>query len=385
MKPIDIIKKLAEQAIEEQRDDGAMIAGHNGPYNDSETPTRNTAHWLITFHFMYKLTKDNKYFKALEKCGDYLLSITSRPMKATYYCRTNPNKDFANGLIGQAWAIEALVEAYKATRKKEYIDTALEVFTLHPFDSSKGLWKTVNVDGSYKGFDMTFNHQLWFAASLTILYDVHKNEKVLRELETYFQKNLKKIKTYKNGLIKHKITFNDSLINVLKNSIHTLRHIYYQTVRNKSMVYKENGYHIFNLYAFAIIQDYGFNIPLFSSKKFKKSLNYALSPKHLKSLCEDNYKRDITNLKFSFKKIFINRYGFSYNAPGFEFPYVQSVFNDKLRYNKDNNNIFSKQMDLTWNITEERFSMGTEDAITLSARIYELTRASNEYLMGKVN
>ena len=45
-------------------------------------------------------------------------------MNATFYCRLNPEKDFSNGLIGQAWVIEALVEAHKLTKEDSYIEKA---------------------------------------------------------------------------------------------------------------------------------------------------------------------------------------------------------------------------------------------------------------------
>lgn len=39
----------------------------------------------------------------------------ARPMAATFWHRKNPEKDACNGLIGQAWTIEALTMAAGAT------------------------------------------------------------------------------------------------------------------------------------------------------------------------------------------------------------------------------------------------------------------------------
>ena len=368
---------LSDKAISQQRIDGAMLPGHNGPYNDDETPTRNTAHWLITFNYMYKLTGEEKYLNALQKCGEYLLSLEARPHNATFFCRKNPNKDFSNGLIGQAWVIEALVEAYKTTNNKNYLECAKEVYKLHPFDSQVGLWKIVNVDGKIKYFDMTFNHQLWFAASLALLYEITQEKEYKTHLDLFFEKINNNFKIYSNGLIKHKIYIRNSLKNIGKLFFIMIKESLTKKLKNKSMIYKENGYHLFNLYAFALIRNSGYNTPFFSTKKFIKSLNYSLSQTHVKELNNGMHSNDISKPKFFLDTIpTINRYGFGYNAPGFEYPFVYHVFKDKFndRNLYDPKEIFNKQISLTWDEEKKQLANETEDILTLNARVYELTR-----------
>ena len=38
-----------KRALKLQNPKGEMPAGHNGPYQDPETPIRNTAHWIVSF------------------------------------------------------------------------------------------------------------------------------------------------------------------------------------------------------------------------------------------------------------------------------------------------------------------------------------------------
>ena len=182
---------------------GYIPGGHNGPYYDKETPVRNTAHWSTIFAFLYRKTKYPEYYKAVESCADYLMSEAARPMRASYFCRTNVNKDLSNGTIGQAWAIEGLVSAYKVTKQQSYLETAKEVFLLHPFDERYKLWKVVNVDGSIRQFDMTFNHQLWFAASGAVLLAELPDQEVKRQCQMFFDELPNMLRIYKNGLVKH--------------------------------------------------------------------------------------------------------------------------------------------------------------------------------------
>ena len=115
------IDKIVASKLEELNQNGYLIGGHNGPYYDPETPVRNTAHWTCIFSHYYNETKDQKYYSAVKKCSEYLLSVKARPMNATFFCRTNKLKDFSNGTIGQAWAIEGIVEAYKTIKDERLI------------------------------------------------------------------------------------------------------------------------------------------------------------------------------------------------------------------------------------------------------------------------
>jgi rhamnogalacturonyl hydrolase YesR len=181
-----LLENIGQRHLLLLNENGYIPGGHNGPYYDKETPVRNTAHWSTIFAFLYRKTNKSEYLAAVEKCADYLMSEAARPMQASYFCRTNVNKDLSNGTIGQAWAIEGLVSAYKVTNNKAYIETAREVFLLHPFDERYKLWKVVNVDGSIRQFDMTFNHQLWLAASGTVLLAELPDAEIKSQCQMFF-------------------------------------------------------------------------------------------------------------------------------------------------------------------------------------------------------
>lgn len=374
-----IIEEIAEKFHEELMNLGYIEGGHNGPYNHEETPVRNTSHWILTFSYLYKTTKNRKFYNAVRKCANYLLSNEARPMNAAFHCRKNRSADFSNGLIGQAWAIEGLVEAYKITNDSQYINCALDVFHLHPFSPIDGLWKIVNVDGSIKGFDMTFNHQLWFAAAGTELFKVTYDEKIFNELNVFFERITQNLEFYKNGLIRHLIEPKKTLYNKMK---YFGKKIYNQKLNildKKTMKYKEIGYHCFNLYAFAIIKNNGFQLQLFDSNKFTNSIKYMLSGEYIKGLLDTHHEKDIVMPKL-LTKVNVNRYGYAYNAPGFEVPYIILTFKDKINdQNIDEiiNYFITKQFQYTFDSSLNTFSKNTEDPKTLTSRIYEITRYLN--------
>ena len=117
----------------------------------------------------HELTGEKGYRDAALRAVEYITASERRPMGATFWVRKNPEKDFSNGLIGQAWVIESLAYAAEYLGDDRLKGIAEEVFMLHPFDEKMARWRIVNVDGSYGPADMTFNHQLWFAAAGSFL------------------------------------------------------------------------------------------------------------------------------------------------------------------------------------------------------------------------
>lgn len=204
------IIQLADQKLTELSKFGFINGGHNGPYYDNETPVRNSAHWITTFRYCYTLTKDERYKEAVLQCAAFLQSDSARPMSKAFHCRSNPNKDFSNGTIGQAWAIEGLVCAYELLKDKSLLDLAEEVFLLHPFDSQRKVWRIVNVDGSYKQYDPTYNHQLWFAAAGFMILKHRKSDKIKQQCEAFINAQDQLLRIYSNGLIKHPLLFLDT-------------------------------------------------------------------------------------------------------------------------------------------------------------------------------
>ena len=198
----EILILSTSAALHHQFSDGSMPAGHNGPYQDPETPVRNTSHWLISFLKSYDLTGEKKFKQAAEQALSYLMSEKVRPMGATFWHRKNPKKDFSNGLMGQAWTLEALAYAYGFFGDDAILHLATEIFTIHPYKSTHKAWETVNVDGSIRGFDPTFNHQLWFAAVGSVLSNYGVQE-IKNQVSDFLEALPTTMKVYPDGVIMH--------------------------------------------------------------------------------------------------------------------------------------------------------------------------------------
>lgn len=349
----DLIKRSATNGIRLQNDDGSMPVGHNGPHKDPDTPVRNTAHWTISFLKSYEYTENEDFRKAAIRAADYLISKNARPMNAAFWCRKNPEKDFSNGLIGQAWAIEALAQSFNRLKIPIYGKIAEEVFLLHPFNENLGLWRGVNVDGSHGPINLTFNQQLWFATCGAMLNKngMGESNEIMYRVNKFLVNLPKNLDVYKNGLIGHMVHDRDRYSKILRN-------IY----QKDPLLHQRNiGYHSFNLYAFSLlkkeigIHDYDF----WNSPEFKKTIQYATSKSYLKELNK-------------------NIYAYSYNPIGFEVGFALEVFSeDILKKNINISKWVNEQLRRHFSAKEELMIKDTADPNTLAARIYEATRLPN--------
>jgi hypothetical protein len=190
----ELIEQSGRVALGMQGSDGSFPPGQNGPYADRETPVRTTAHWLITLLSLHERTGEAAFRDAAARAAGYLRSDDVRPMGASFLARTLPERDFCNGLIGQAWAFEAMAAAAEPLGQPRLRELARELFLRHPFDERAGLWRCLNVEGSHGPFDMTFNHQLWFAASGALIEADPRGElgaRVQRFLDRTLENHLK--------------------------------------------------------------------------------------------------------------------------------------------------------------------------------------------------
>lgn len=350
----DLFVRSARSGLKQLNDHGAMPSGHNGPYHDNETPVRNTAHWLMVFARAYEISQDVHFYEAVEKCAGYLTSDKARPLNAAFFCRTNPQKDFSNGLIGQAWVFESLQKAARFLKDDSYSKLAREVFLQHPFSEKTSCWHILNVDGCCRSVDITFNHQLWFAACSAGLAsgnsEIHQRvEKFVDAMENLFQIN-------KRGLITHhipSIIFDQSLCRKVKDMVSSsLRS---QKERTAAFI-KAIGYHAFNLYAFAILKAYFPHHSFWSSPKFTRTISYVQSNEYLS--CIDQ-----------------SAYAFPYNPVGIECAYSVSVFKDY--FNGPDELIagwLTRQILETYDSDNGFMWLNSSDRWTAAARIYEMSR-----------
>jgi len=372
----ELIIESAKNALNLQKEEGSMPPGHNGPYNDNETPVRNTSHWLITFAKAYELTNDRIFINAVQKAASYLVSDKARPFNFSFFHRKDSPLDSCNGLIGQAWTIEALTVAATILNNNKYSDLGEEVFLQHNFNFDYGLWNRLEIDGKIKSIDPTFNHQLWFAACGAQLSGSRKRtcDSIIKSFISKLPENLSIID---GGLIFHPIkvkgmvkekydkkTIKISVRNVISRLLDMFRNNLSQKqkqeIRKKKMIYKSIGYHHFNMYAFALLKDIYPDLSYWNREDFQSTVNFLLKRK---------YKNKIKN----------NSFGYPYNPPGFEVPFALEKL-AKLDHNELT--MLSKywinnQISRSFNPNNNTMDRNTNDPLTHCARLYELTRMNN--------
>lgn len=367
-----ILELAAEKAIEKQRDDGSFPAGVNGPYNDPETPVRVTSHWLFTLsrlcsdQFNSKIEPENlaSFEEAAERAIEYLQSEAAKPYDKTFRHRTSKGKDECNGLIGQAWTIEALVEAGRVFDRTELIDLSEDVFLIHPFDEDTGLWCRVDTDGTVLGFDRTFNHQLWFAAMGGELA-IERGGQVDEQVRRFLDQLTILLNVTKDGQVRHllrpsfstwkflRILFNGFRRELARNTL--LEPIRPPSNRRK-LRRKAIGYQSFNLYGLAMLQEQYPNHAVWEYKAIDRALEFANS---------DRFRQALTD----------NPYGYPYNASGIELAYALSEFG--AIESEGVRKWLRQQFERTYDPDTNRMDRNNPDPVTLTARLYEATRLND--------
>lgn len=382
MNLLELILHIAANAVSDST--GYIRGGVNGPYGDPETPVRNFGHWIITFAKCYDWTGQVKLKDKVAELREHLCSEKSRPYGYSFHHRNKTDKDKCNGLIGQAWTFEALGEASRVLEARRCGQLAEEVFFQHPFDRRIGLWNRLEIDGQVLSFDSTFNHQLWFAASSSLIYSEEKEEirsRIIRFLDC-LKHNLS---VPKNGLVYHPIEhlFDAHMqrqhrvsSQVKKWFMHILSAVrtgtwpkeaksYEQakTEIREKLVSKSIGYHCFNMYAFALLKQSIPTHPFWNSERFTNMIDYMLTEEYNNGLDD-------------------NPFGYPYNSPGFEVTYALSMLKamPKKTILKTCNWWVNKQLKRCYNSETRMMDRNTEDPVTHTARIYELARLDHGLL-----
>lgn len=367
----DFIISLSNSAISKPQ--SYLSPGNNGPYYDPETPVRNTSHWIITLAKCYEWTGEHECKSKLRSLSNYLLTRDARPYGFSFHHRYQSDIDKCNGLIGQAWTFEALAKASEILEDPQYAQLAEEVFFQHHFNEQYGLWNRLEIDGKVLSIDPTFNHQLWFAACVSLLKTPQELE-IKKRVVRFIDCLLENIIVMHYGLIYHLIErkLNDEFsvpslkVWIKKTVVGVLNSLGLKKNKQKSidveeglkrMIHKSIGYHQFNMYAFAMLKEQMPDHSFWKSEKFNKMVNYMLI---------DEYKNGLED----------NKFGYPYNPPGFEVPYALCILADK---NHDElidqcSWWINEQFRRCYNHETGLMDRNTEDPITHTARVYESTR-----------
>lgn len=347
-----ILQRAADHALAVQGNDGAFPAGHNGPYHDPETPVRNTAHLLFLLASLHLRNPRAEYRRAGEAAADYLLSDRARPCGKTSHHRDKPGKDRCNGLIGQAWVIEALVQASKAFQRPDCYVAAEQLFLLHPWNASTALWQRVDVDGTLLPYDNTFNHQLWFAAAAAQL---DSTPQAMTRAARFLERVARQVQTYPDGVIFHGSALGrltDHLRNGPGEFVQQLRSRRSKGRQRAALYDKSAGYHAFNLYAYAMLRQALPDASIWGSE---------LVPRLLAACDTPSYQAALERSAF----------GYRYNVTGIELAYACAVFGAgeaRVRH------WLMQQVRHTGAPDGQLLARDASDPNTAAARIYALAR-----------
>ena len=325
---------------------GRMPSGHNGPWNNIDTSVRNSSHWTIVFLTAYEYADDERYYEAAKRCVEFLLSDIARPSGHTFQHRKD-GPDRCNGLIGQAWTLEALIYASKFFDRERILSIAEDVFLLHPYDSKTGMWHSVDVDGTVGQVHSTFNQQIWFAAVGAKLKET--NETIDTRVRGFLDELVKNIRVKENGLIVHNSyphegypKFRYDVKNVFSKRL--------RQRRNELAI----GYHSFNLYGMGLLYNELPDHSFWDTDEFQAALTYPDTTEFL------NRAKD-------------NQYCFGYNPTGFELAFADEVFPQADYPSRE---WIERQLSLTYDPIDKLMKEGPDQS-TLISRFYEASRLSN--------
>ena len=355
------LKKIADYHINKFYNQGYANKGCNGLYKDIDTEMRNTAHWVVTYSILYNIFKEKKYYDIVLKFGEFLLKDDNYGKNGAAICRINSNDD-TNGVIGQAWVIEGLLACYDITQNLNFINKAIKIFDSQKFVEEIGLWRICCSNGKDVGYDYVYNHNLWFAASGSLILQRVNVENIRKKIIRFLECSKYTYGVQPSGCLYHLVNLNKNIVGKIKFRLKMCL-TDFNIGKFQDLNYLEKGYHLFDLYGFAILKNKFPNNEEFNSFKLNKAISYGEN------------KETINKLKMF--KDFMNKYSFPYNSPAFEYPYVSMM----LGKNYDDN--FAKQL-LDFQFSElfdestMMFSKNNEDPETLTARMYELMRFFQE-------
>lgn len=353
----DLINSSVHYHIAQQRPDGSFPAGHNGPYNDPETPVRNTAHFLFLLSSVFEYDPSPLIRQSAEKAIGYLFSKNARPYWKTFYCRDKNNKDRCNGLVGQAWVMEALIKASHVFQRSDCYELAEEVFFLHKWDGKVGAWQRMNVDGEVLTFDSTFNHQLWFAA---VSAQLKSTPDALFQAKSFLRKVASNVMLYPDGVIFHASPLghlSDYLGKGVKGFSSEILVRLLSVNRKKELYSKSVGYHGFNIYAFAMLRE---SFP--SEKLWQQDVLMRIT--------------EVVKLPSFQAALLKSEYGYFYNLAGVEIAFAAEVLKGDGKLAEI---WLDRQFELTYQDEHHPFVRNAADKNTAIARLYQAARFKNNY------
>jgi hypothetical protein len=347
----EVLLGSAEAGLSLQRSDGSMPEGHNGPHRHVMTAARNTAHWAILFLGAFERTHDGRYVAAAESALGHLLSQTLWPFGKAFHHRLDVRKDAVNGLIGQAWTLEALAYASRILKNDEYRRAGLEVAEAHPFDQRQGLWHRITLSGADAGLETTANQQVWFAAASSLLQP-DPSAVLHKRIVAFMDRATSNLSTRRAGIFRLAIQKGWTARSLARSAKARLL-VHQRAIREKEVAY--HGFQLTGLaYLYCAFPDHSY----WQTPSFRKALLHAFTTSFIHEL-EDN------------------RFAFAYNVPGFELPFVFRTFQPlavPATAEHACGLLVRRQIGDHYDQEAGLMRLKTSDPDTLAARSYELTR-----------
>ena len=362
---------LGELYYESFKELGHAIPGHNGPHGHLDTPVRNTAHYLIIYLYLYKRTGKERYLELCKTFAEYLCKEQSKSKSGAIECMITDKFDHLNGVIGQAWVIEALLYYYEYTKDDRCLVSAKNIFLSQKYNYEKHAFERVELDGRNIGVDVTYNHQVWFLGCASPLDDYYPELGIRSIAEDFLMAGVERdFRMYSNGDLYHAIAIDSKRITkktVVKALATPIRNLCPQKL---DLHYINRGYHIYDVYGFCILKERYGMLPFFSSQNFKIAVEHA---KDIESFNRRNGVYKYINHGSDF-----NIYGYGYNSPAFELPYISLVeefYSEQLcreTYDVQTKLMFDEQTGI--------MCRNNADVETWNAKTYEIVRALEKLL-----
>lgn len=306
--PRSYLLAFVDSSVSKQLEDGSFPAGFNGPYNDEETPIRNTAHWCIMLAFCIIYEKQTNLAPKLRKALKFIMDKSELNIGYTHHMRNKKGKDKCNGVVGPAWVIEALFWSYEATGDESLLHESIRIQKLHKWNNTLNVWHRVETTGEVLTIDPTFNHQLWFASASSRLAKYDKQIEI--QVSLFIKKVVNEVDTYKDGIIYHGSKLgkiNNYLALGVKPFLRELKLRLTRVLKKKSFYEKSLGYHGFNLHAIAVL-------------KASSDLGDLVSARVI-----DNIRQPVEDAS-TLHRLSNNKFGLYYNLTGYEFAFFSEAF-----------------------------------------------------------
>ena len=343
-----LLELSAQRGSRQQASDGSMPPGHNGPWQERETPLRNTGNWLQLFLWSYERTGSPNLKQAAERAARFLLDTAHRPRGGAFLHRPDRPRQEGNGLIGQAWTLAALFAGFRILGWGELLATGQALLRCHDFDARLGLWSSLGLAGETLGLNLTLNQQVWFAAAA--LQDPQPDEETVLRIRRFLACLPSHVRLARSGRIEHRIHPLSLWRRFPAGWRSTLRS---GRAQRSFGVERSVGYHAFVLHGLGQLVEQTSDDPGWDRRFVQRAMAYGQSALHREELRG-------------------NRFAYGYNPTGIEMAFANFCF---LPGSDRNGEAWlGEQFGRCYDAQAGMMALNSPDPATLAGRICEAIR-----------